>query len=147
MIVERFNAVMTGLSNYYLGVMRNSCKMHRCIYILRFSCLKTLAQKRKSSIGKIFKKYGEDMFSKACQTIAIKATVKYRGVAYEKSWKLLTYKEIKDKCNEKNKADFLHRVKLFMKLKDKDFTYQYPLKKNAEGHKPALLGLHMLGKP
>jgi hypothetical protein len=39
------NAILLGLANFYLGYVRNRATIHRWIYIIRFSCLKTLAQK------------------------------------------------------------------------------------------------------
>lgn len=42
-IIQRYNAVLLGLSNFYIGHIRNRTAMHRWIYIIRFSCLKTFA--------------------------------------------------------------------------------------------------------
>jgi hypothetical protein len=43
--IEPFNSIIRGLAEYYLPLIRNKSKLQRWIYILRFSCLKTLAQK------------------------------------------------------------------------------------------------------
>jgi hypothetical protein len=68
-IIERTNAVIRGIANFFLPCIRNRAKIHRWIYILRFSCLKTLAQKYKCSIKRIFKRFGHNMFSKSDQMI------------------------------------------------------------------------------
>ncbi len=47
-IIQRYNSVIIGLAHFYLGYVRNRASIHRWIYILRFSCLKTLAQKYNS---------------------------------------------------------------------------------------------------
>ncbi len=55
-IIERFNASILGLAQHYTGFIRNNSALTRWIYIQRYSCLKTLAQKYKCSIKKLFKK-------------------------------------------------------------------------------------------
>lgn len=93
-IIERFNATMRGLAEYYLPIIRNKSKIHRWIYILRFACLKTLAQKYKCTISKLFKKFGCDMHSKSDQTIKIRVIQKFQDKDHSKDWKLLTYKDL-----------------------------------------------------
>jgi len=109
-IIERCNAVLRGMTNFYLPVIRNRAKIHRWIYIIRFSCLKTLAQKYRCSIKKIFKKYGADMFSKATQTVRFKVTQKYQTDTYTKEWKLLSYNSlIKDNTSLTQRKSLLKR--------------------------------------
>jgi retron-type reverse transcriptase len=57
-IIERYNSVIRGLSNYYVGMLSNPSQINRWIYILRYSCFKTLCNKYKTSISKLYKKYG-----------------------------------------------------------------------------------------
>jgi hypothetical protein len=53
-IIERYNSVMRGLANYYAEFIdQPKRQLSRWIYILRFSCLKTLAQKYKKRIRQI----------------------------------------------------------------------------------------------
>ena len=62
-IVQRFNAVQTGLINYYC-LCDNSSFFHRVDYILRYSLAKTLAHRHKSSCHKIFLKHGRTLVYK-----------------------------------------------------------------------------------
>lgn len=101
-IVERFNAVIAGLGNYYLGFIRNNSHIQRWIYILRYSCLKTLAQKYKTSIKGVFKKFGHNQYSHADKTIQVKVSIKYRGNVDTKNWTLLTYSKLVKKSRELN---------------------------------------------
>lgn len=56
-IVKYFNTVLIGYLNYYSGTTKTNAKS-RIRYIMRFSCAKTLAHKHKSSMAKMFVKYG-----------------------------------------------------------------------------------------
>jgi hypothetical protein len=60
-IVERYNAVIRGFAEYYLGFIRDKSSISRWIYIYRYSCLKTLAQKYNTTISGIFKKFGHNL--------------------------------------------------------------------------------------
>jgi hypothetical protein len=59
-IVNHFNSVYRGLLSFYSGAPETNSK-YRIRYILKFSCAKTLAQKHKSTINKIFKKHGKSL--------------------------------------------------------------------------------------
>lgn len=98
-IVERFNAAITGLVDFYLPIIRNRAKVHRWVYILRFACLKTLAQKYRCSITKIFRRYGYRLHSKGSQTVRFRVTVKDRDKRFYKDWVLLTYQDTIKRCN------------------------------------------------
>ena len=100
MIIEKFNSVIGGFANFYTEFISNKNKMARWIYILRFSCLKTLAQKYQSSITKIFKRYHETdkyFIRKFGKTINIKLRVTHKENyvhkirVYEKDYRLKTY--------------------------------------------------------
>lgn len=56
LIVQLFNTVRSGLINYYC-LIDNSDQFFRLDYILRYSLAKTLAQRHKTSMAKIFKKH------------------------------------------------------------------------------------------
>ena len=59
MIIERYNSVLRGMVNFYCEFIDNpNTNLNRWVYIIRYSCLKTLAQKYKTSIRGLFKKYG-----------------------------------------------------------------------------------------
>jgi retron-type reverse transcriptase len=93
-ILERTNAVIRGFANFYLPSIRNRAKISRWIYILRFSCLKTLAQKYKCSIKKVFKRFGCNMRSRSTQTVEFTVIQKYGQDSFKRSWQLLTYSDL-----------------------------------------------------
>jgi len=82
-IIERFNASIRGFVQYYAGFIRKS-SLHRWVYILRFSCLKTIARKYRSSINKVFKRFGTNLSSSTDKTIKVTVKVTVNGVTYEK---------------------------------------------------------------
>lgn len=97
-IIERYNAVLRGLANYYTEFIRTPRRqLARWFYILKYSCLKTLAQKYNTTIRNIFKKFpykparGEKSKER---TIEIKVIQKIKGKEYTKTWKLLTNNEL-----------------------------------------------------
>nr|YP_009389119.1 hypothetical protein [Euglena archaeoplastidiata]AKR17892.1 hypothetical protein [Euglena archaeoplastidiata] len=100
LIIERFNFVLAGLGLYYVEFVKNPRKdLGRLIYIIRYSCLKTLAQKHKTTIKKIFKKYHEDSTSfknrkSKEKTIIVKMQNLTANVTHCKIWKLKTTEEI-----------------------------------------------------
>lgn len=125
-IIERYNTIIRGLSEYYLPVIRNPSKIHRWIYILRFSCLKTLAQKYKLSISKIFKKYGHNMYNKSDQTINVWIKINHKEKVYKKNWSLHTYKNILKLVQYKETKSKLMRT---FWDKERQIIGDYPLKK------------------
>jgi hypothetical protein len=105
-IIQRYNAILSGLANFYLGYVRNRASIHRWIYIIRFSCLKTLAQKYRTSIRGIFRKYGHRMHSKSLQTVKFIARIKMDTETYERSYTLYSYKDlVRSNKNQKSKKD------------------------------------------
>lgn len=85
-IIERYNSVLRGTANYYLGFISKKADIYRWLYIIRFSCYKTLAQKYKTSISQIFKRFK----SPGLRTIQISVTHDFGETRYRKTWKLLT---------------------------------------------------------
>lgn len=55
-IVDTYNAQTRGICNYY-RMASNFAKLNYFIYLMEYSCLKTLASKHRTSISKIIKKY------------------------------------------------------------------------------------------
>lgn len=89
-IIERYNSVIRGIVNAFKYSIKNpNTQLGRWIYIIRYSCLKTLAQKFKTSIRKLFKKYR----SKTGKTIETTVATKINNRIYEKTWRLLTLKD------------------------------------------------------
>jgi hypothetical protein len=129
-IVERFNASIRGLAEFYLGYIRNISDLQRWIYIIRYSCLKTLAQKYKTSINGVFKKFGINHTSTQRKTIQIKTRLKIRDDLYERNWNLLTYKDIKDKF-WLNLARKKARNEIFWSIEEGKSMGNYPLKQGS----------------
>lgn len=59
-IIEHYNAVIRGWYNYY-QLAENVCQLSYARYVLQYSLAKTLAAKERSSVYKIFRKYGKDL--------------------------------------------------------------------------------------
>lgn len=60
-IVLKFRQTWLGLFNYYHRTCDTTYILNRVSYILKFSCAKTLSYRQKSSITKIFAKYGSNL--------------------------------------------------------------------------------------
>lgn len=125
-IVERYNSVIRGQANYYMGFIKNKSSINRWIYILRYSCLKTLAHKYGTTIPNIFKRFGYLMNNKSTRTISIPVTIKVNGKTYHKRWTLLTYKEI-TKLAVNNK-EYRKLEKKFWDIENREILGEYPLK-------------------
>ncbi len=101
-IIERYNAVLRGMANYYTEFVNRTRGLYRWLYIVRYSCLKTLAQKYKTSISKIFKKYQ----APGKKTIEIKVTHDFgKKGKYEKTWQLLTETQAINSANQIKRKD------------------------------------------
>ncbi len=99
-IIERYNASIRGvllystllystLLYYVPHVMRSS--LMRWVYILRLSCLKTLARKYALSISKVYRRFGIYLNIPKRKTIRVKRTVSVSGQTYERFFELLTF--------------------------------------------------------
>lgn len=96
-IIERYNSVLRGFANYYVEFIKNPEKdLSRWYYIIKYSCIKTLAQKFKTTTRKIFKRYGVNIKfnNKYISTIETKVINIINGETYEKVWRLLTLNEL-----------------------------------------------------
>jgi len=56
-IVSTYNAEIRGLYNYYVMAENVSAKMNMIHHLMEYSCLKTLANKHKTSVAKIYAQY------------------------------------------------------------------------------------------
>jgi len=124
-IIERYNASMMGLAQYYIGIIRNKADIQRWIYILRFSCLKTLAQKYKTSIKGIYKRFGIYRNSKSLITVKVTVQIKTEYDIMEKDWTLGSYKSIKEQLKKKNNKE---REKILWEIEKDRRIGDYPLK-------------------
>ena len=96
-IITKFNYILRGIGNYYFPVIDRLSQLNRFFYIFKFSCLSTFAKKYKSKITKITKKYGDPLTLKIMQT-QIK---KDKTTTKEKTFKLITYEELKNELYKK----------------------------------------------
>jgi len=108
-IIERYNAVLRGFCNYYTEFVNNPGRqLSRWVYIIRYSCIKTLAQKYSTSIGGLFKKLAYK-FSRSednkSRTIAVTINQVIKGKTYQKTWRLLTLKELIKSAREINRKE------------------------------------------
>jgi len=124
-IVERFNASITGLTQYYAEWISHPYELSRWIYILRYSCLKTLAQKFRTTLNKIFLRYGTDRWSRSTITVAFTASLTVQGKIYEKEWKLQTYLSATSRCLAQKRWPKLNKT--FME-REKGAIGNYPIR-------------------
>lgn len=94
-IIERFNAVIKGFVNFYYHFLSNSSSLNRWVYILRWSAIKTLANKFHTTIPKIFNMFGNPI------TAVINLKLKDEEV-YKKSISLIDFTTALKECNNKN---------------------------------------------
>ena len=59
-IVQKYAQIMRGIFNYYKPCGRLS-RLYHISYILKFSCAKTIAGRKKISMPKVFQRYGKDL--------------------------------------------------------------------------------------
>jgi group II intron reverse transcriptase/maturase len=59
-IIGHYNGVIRGWYNYY-QLAENVCRLNYARYVLQYSLAKTLAGKERSSVRRIFRKYGKDL--------------------------------------------------------------------------------------
>lgn len=109
-IIDRFNSVLRGIAQYYAEWVKNPKRnLGRAIYIIRYSCIKTIAQKHKMSVRKVFKKYrvktdiSQDLKSRE-KTIGVQLKNIIGDKTYVKSYNLLTHQKlIRDALSLKRK--------------------------------------------
>jgi len=103
-IIEKYNSVLIGLSNFYSNFIKNpKTDLSRWIYILRYSCLKTLAQKHKLSLRQVFKKFiPKEKKANMENTIEALVQIKIGNETWTKSWALHTNKSLIDNSKSWN---------------------------------------------
>ncbi|MGQ2957956.1 reverse transcriptase domain-containing protein [Agrobacterium sp.] len=57
-IIQKYNAIIRGLILYYAPIITNRSSINFLVYIMEYSCYKTLCQKHRTSIKKLINKYG-----------------------------------------------------------------------------------------
>ena len=101
-IVDKYNAQTRGICNYY-SLASNFNKLGYFVYIMEYSCLKTLARKHQMSISKIIKKY---RFGKSW-------AIPYETKTGEKQMQIARFTDIKQKQGKKyaDKIDIMAEPK------------------------------------
>lgn len=103
-IIERINSVLIGLANYYANFIRRpKTELSRWIYIIRYSCFKTLAQKHKTTVRKILKMYKPETDENGLKTIEDKVVIEINKTEYIKRWKLHTPKYLLNASRSKER--------------------------------------------
>lgn len=59
-IVKRYNSILRGIMNFY-NMAENRSSLNEAVYILEYSLAHTIAAKHRSTLAKIFNKYGKPM--------------------------------------------------------------------------------------
>jgi retron-type reverse transcriptase len=125
-IIQRFNASMLGFMQYYTEWVHWKSTLSRWIYIMRYSCFKTIAQKYSITISKVFRKFGVNLSQKYTKTIAATATLTVNDVVYEKSWTLYTFEELRMRCLSQRRLPLLSRI--FLEREQQGLIGDYELK-------------------
>lgn len=126
-IIERFNSVIRGIANYYAEFIARPRTLYRWIYIIRYACLKTLAQKYRLSIRKLMKKFSVPGKN---NNVQITVTQYYDHRIFTKSWKLLTEKEAIENAMKIQRLNTVERRFKLIEY-DEDYTEKltYPKRK------------------
>lgn len=127
-IIERYNACILGMVQYHAGFVRDSA-MNRWVYIMRYSCFKTLAQKYKCSIKKIFERFGVNQERRDTNTVsvAVRLVTEKAGIkkTYLKHWTLVTFGEVMDRAKA---SDRLFKVSEAFNARESGIIGEYPVR-------------------
>ncbi|MBQ6569933.1 MAG: group II intron reverse transcriptase/maturase, partial [Clostridia bacterium] len=75
-IVSTYNAELRGICNYY-SLASNYCKLNYFAYLMEYSCLKTIAAKRKTTVRQLWQKLLKDGRGKWCVPYTTKDGIKH----------------------------------------------------------------------
>jgi hypothetical protein len=103
-IICKTNNVLMDLAKYYINVVRNpKLELSRWVYIIRFSCMKTLALKYKTTLKGIFTKFGPEILDpKSKKTIQDTVTIEINNEKFSKTWTLSTIQTLIEKFRLKD---------------------------------------------
>ena len=92
-IIERYNSIMTGMCNFFIGFINDKSDINRWLYILRYSCYLTIARKYRISIRKVLSRF---KYKKTIRCVVTQNIPDEKGTIrkYQKTWTLLTNKEL-----------------------------------------------------
>nr|YP_010700507.1 putative group II intron reverse transcriptase/maturase mat7 [Strombomonas costata]WCH63646.1 putative group II intron reverse transcriptase/maturase mat7 [Strombomonas costata] len=102
-IIDKTNSVLVGLYQYYYRFIRRpNTQLSRWVYIIRYSCMKTIALKHKLTLRKVFKKFKPNNIKYEEQrTIEDTIEMNFEGITYNKTWKLHTPQSLQKFCSTK----------------------------------------------
>lgn len=90
-IIKKFSDVMSGTANYYANFISNNAYLSRWLYIIRYSAIKTLAQKYNTTISKTIKKFGHGSSNQiSARYLCFAKDRKGNPYTLSKSWRLLS---------------------------------------------------------
>jgi len=139
-IIERFMSVSLGLANYYANFITSKQVLNRWLYVVRWSCLKTLALKYNTNIAGVMNR-----FQNADGTISAKYLIRARDktgklITYSKEWSLLSEGTIIRRC-----SDYSTRMAINQLLLDIDSNKQVS-NTNSSGRTPRIFDVDFLEK-
>jgi hypothetical protein len=103
-IIKRYNEVLIRLALFYIGFIKTPKKqIARWVYIIRYSCFKTLAQKYRLSIKKLMKKYGTNVNNTTESTVYFTVIKTIGEKKYKKTFRLLTLVKLIQESESINK--------------------------------------------
>jgi len=137
-IINRFNSVMTGLANFYCEFLSSKWSLGRWLYIIRWSAIKTLAQKYKTNCSGVFKRLAQN--EHRLITATTKCTLPNKKTYYKDSI-LLTEKQAIENAMQINIKRELQ--KQLLKI-ERGETVFYDAEK--KGRTPRILDINFLEK-
>ncbi|GAK84670.1 retron-type RNA-directed DNA polymerase [Vibrio ponticus] len=114
-IVEMYSSIWRGYLNYY-SFVDNRSNLRRIQFILQYGCAKTLADKHRSSVRKIFKKHGfrlkVEVKNDKGETVRVTEFPHHKSLVRQPNNFLTTDKTV----NNGGKAALFHRLRTRSKL-------------------------------
>ena len=104
-VVQKFDQKIKGLFNYYYPNITNKSDLNQYYYIYRYSCIKTLANIKKSSIRKMLIKYGQNL------------NIKYNETYKNKQGKIIIKERESNLISQKNLMLWCQKVYISHRLK------------------------------
>lgn len=89
-IIQRFNSVLLGFANFYAEFLTSPSSLNRWLYIIRWSAIKTIAQKFKTTCSGVFDRFG-DSNNRICFTVHLKVPYLKNGRNYIREYSKTTY--------------------------------------------------------
>lgn len=125
-LIQKFNSVLRGFANFYAGFVNYKSSLYRWLYIVRYSCLKTLACKYKTNISGVFKRFGNKITYNAMCFLP-------NGDPFIKT---VTLEEVKDVVNTALKLNRFQTVSYRLLSLEKGIFVEYdPVKVDKNGNK------------